>query len=279
MTSFGRFPLTIDQLSAGSAEPVLVVDFIDFSAARQLSQTLGNRTEDNPVYCLDPVSDLARDSAYWPLDALAEGYADLWLKSGPAGPRLTVVGYCSAAALSWTIAARLADQVATRLLLVQPTWPDAQFVSTSFGELRANLSGEPSAAPELAADPDQALRQMQRLLRDDLHLMAERAGMDATSPTLDELMDRYRAWLSFVLAGSAARARPMPTRPRPTILVTADAEPCVPDDGLLTYDIVRHSVPPEAPMDETGLADAVLAHTWQNPARPISSSAPTTQST
>jgi hypothetical protein len=264
VASFDRLPLTVDQLTTGPGDPVLVVDFIEFSAAQRLSEVLSRQATGNPVYRLDPVTDLTRDSAYWPLDKLADGYADLWLAHGPGRPRLAVVGYCSAAALAWCIAARLASLVQLGFVLVRPTWPDAQLISAEFADFRADLGGETTAVPDLEADPELALRQMQRVLRDDLHVMAAGSGLDPASPSLTELLDRYRAWLGFLLSSSEAQRRPWPGALHPHVLVGADTEPLVLHADSVAYEIVRCPVPGHALMDDANLADSVLTCAWQS---------------
>jgi hypothetical protein len=267
VASFGSLPLTIDQLSTGPGDPVLVVDFIEFSAAKRLSEVLSSQAEGRPVYRLDPVTDLSADATYWPLDKLADGYADLWLNHGLASPRLAVVGYCSASALAWCIAARLAGKVKLRFTLVQPTWPDVQLIGADFAGFRADLGAEATSAPDLAADPRLALRQMLRVLRDDLHVMAASSGLNPASPALTELLNRYRGWLGFLLSSSEAQRRPWQGTLQPQVVVGADTQPLIlhadPADSS-AFEIVRRPMQARDLMDDANLADSVLTGAWQS---------------
>lgn len=197
---------SLDQLADGGGDPVLVVDFVQFSTTQQLSDDLGRHAGGHPVYRIDPVTDLAREPGYRPLDVLADGYAETCLARGLAGGRLAVVGHCSAATLSLALADRLAGRAEVSSVLVQPTWPDQEMVAADFGSFRAELGAAAGPVPDLA-DPDLALAQMTVVLRDDLRAMALRVGLDPASAALADMLARYRAWLGFLLAGSTARRR------------------------------------------------------------------------
>jgi hypothetical protein len=207
MAPASSLTLSLDQLADGGGDPVLVVDFVQFSTTQQLSDDLGRHGGGHPVYRIDPVTDLAREPGYRPLDALADGYAEVCLARGLAGGRLAVVGHCSAAPLSLCLADRLAGRAEVSSVLVQPTWPDEEMIGTDFGSFRAELGAAAGPVPDLV-DPDLALAQMTVVLRDDLRAMALRYGLDPASAALGDMLARYRAWLGFLLAGSAAPHRP-----------------------------------------------------------------------
>jgi hypothetical protein len=263
MTVRDHSPLTIDQLVGGPNEPILVVDFIQFSAARPLSEILGSHSQDHPVYRADPVTDLTRDQAYWPLDELADGYSALCRQRGLGRGRLIIVGYCSAAGLSGQITARLARQADLSLFLVDPVWPDAELTAEHFMSFRASLGATPSPAPGGHADPRLALRDMLDVLRDDLHAMALSRGLDPVSPSLGDLLERYRAWLGFLLASQAVRGRPWPDGVHPQVLPGADGELLIPHAEPGSYRVIPQPASGSAPPDEAGIADAVLAHAWR----------------
>lgn len=213
--------LSLDRLAAGPGEPVLVVDFVQFSAARQLSEELAEHAGDRPVHRIDPVTDLARDPDFRPFGALVDGYAALCRQHGLPGGRLTVVGQCSAAPLAVALAARLGGPDRVRAVLVQPSWPDAAMVAGDLRTFRTELGADPGPAPEPGPDPSSALRRMVALLRDDLAAMARRTELDPASAVLADLLARYRAWLGFLLASSTA---PAPADP-PVVVPDADGSP------------------------------------------------------
>ncbi len=228
--------LALDRLAAGPGDPLLVVDFVQFSAARQLSEELAEHAGDHPVHRIDPVTDLARDPDYRPFGALVDGYAALCREHGLAGGRLTVVGQCSAAPLAVALAGRLGGPDTVRAVLVQPSWPDAAMVAGDLRTFRTELGAEPGPDPEPGADPAPALRRMAALLRDDLQAMARRDQLDPASAVLADLLARYRAWLGFLLASSTA---PAPAGP-PVVVPADDAD--------------------------RPLAERVLARAWPDPA-------------
>ncbi|HZB50671.1 MAG TPA: hypothetical protein VE547_16405 [Mycobacteriales bacterium] len=210
--------LSVDQLVAGRGDPVLVVDFVQFSAARQLSEELAEHAGDRPVHRIDPVTDLARDPDYRPFGALVDGYAALCRERGLGGGRLTVVGQCSAAPLAAALAGRLGGPDRVRPVLVEPRWPDAAMVAGDLRTFRTELGADPGPGPAPDADPARALRRMAALLREDLQAMARRDQLDPASAVLADLLARYRAWLGFLLASSAA---PAPAGP-PVVVPAAD---------------------------------------------------------
>jgi hypothetical protein len=210
--------LALDRLAAGPGDPLLVVDFVQFSAARQLSEELAEHAGDRPVHRIDPVTDLARDPDYRPFGALVDGYAALCRERGLAGRRLTVVGQCSAAPLAVALAGRLGGPDRVRPVLVEPSWPDAAMVAGDLRTFRTELGAEPGPDPEPDPDPARALRRMVALLREDLAAMARRSELDPASAVLADLLARYRAWLGFLLASSTVPAPPEP----PVVVPAAD---------------------------------------------------------
>ena len=64
MAPASSLTLSLDQLADGGGDPVLVVDFVQFSTTQQLSDDLGRHGGGHPVYRIDPVTDLAREPGY-----------------------------------------------------------------------------------------------------------------------------------------------------------------------------------------------------------------------
>lgn len=268
-----HYTLTIERLTAGAGRPIVVVDFLQLSSARQLAEVLSARSNGHPVYRIDPVTDLARDGRYRPLDSLADGYADACLRAGVVRRELTVAGYCSAAALALLIAARLAGRAKVDSVLVQPTWPDAQSVASDFGSFRADLGAgnqplsglDTEVTPDMAARPDVLLEQMHDALHRDLQVMAAARGLDTAGPALADLLARYRAWLGFLLSSRAALQRPWPREMHPRLLLGAAAEPLIPWSDPGSYHVVRLQVPDDELLTDAALADTVLAppRSWE----------------
>ena len=210
MTSAIHSDLVPRQLTTGVGAPVLVVDFVPLSAGASLSSLLGAKSRGHPVYAIDPVSDLVQVREYLReylsvadmAAAYAEGFVD-------AHPRVFVVGYCSAAPLALHIARILAVGRDVSVALVRPVWPDEGEIASEFAALRKGLGvGDSlrlgSLCVDAKGDPEQALAEMTEILHGDLVSMATSRGLDASSAVLIELLNRYRAWLAFLLAGQHA---------------------------------------------------------------------------
>lgn len=189
----------LERLAAGPGDPLLVVDLLQFTGAIELSAVIAAASNGRAVDRADPVADLASRRSYQPLDALADGYARAWLR-GVAGPQVTVVGYCSAAALAVLIAARLAPAAEVTTVLVEPMWPDDEMVSAGFAAIRATLGAREGSGPDLGAEPAVALAAMDQALGADLAAAARARGLDEAGAAYQDLLGRYRAWLGFLLA-------------------------------------------------------------------------------
>lgn len=262
MTPDSSVGLSLDQLSAGSGDPVVVVDFVQFSTAQPLSEELSRYGSGHPVFRIDPVTDLAREQAYRPFEDLVEGYVERCLQRGLDRGPLAVVGHCSAAALALAMAARLGGRAPVSSVLVRPMWADDAVIAADFRGFRTDLGADPGPVPDLTADPDLGLRQMSVLLRDDLRAMALTHDLDPASAALGDMLARYRAWLGFLLAGRAGRTGPRQWpdgTPPPVLLLDADAEPVLPGFEPGSCPVVRLPAPDGTPRTDAALADQVLA--------------------
>jgi hypothetical protein len=200
MTSIAGNELMLQRLTAGEAEPVLVVDFQAFSAAPRLSQLLSDLTKGRPVYQVDPVGVLSGDQRYASLPDLAAACVGAFLDSGPADGRVFVVGHCSAAALSLHIARMLEGRREIAVILVHPTWPDEKYVRIRFADFQASLQAESRPCPDLDGDSCRSVAQMEQILRDGLAARAVSLGLDGSTEAFSDLLGRYRGWLAFLLA-------------------------------------------------------------------------------
>jgi hypothetical protein len=192
--------MILRQLAAGTGQPVLVADFQAFSSAPRLSDLVSGRTEDRPVYQVDPLDALSQDRPYISLTDLA-AEADAWFtRSQPADGPAVVVGYCSAAGLSVHIAALLARSRPATAVLLRPSWPGTETITGTFATLAAGLGAPGLPCPDLDGDPGQCVRRMEELLGAELTALAASQGLDGSAGTFSELLLTYRSWLAFLLA-------------------------------------------------------------------------------
>jgi hypothetical protein len=259
MTPPNRTCLIPERLTPGDAEPVIVADFLRFSAGKPLSQLISARGEGHPVYRVDPVTDLARNGAYFSLAALAAGYADAFLQEAVACDRTMVVGYCSAAALALRIAAQLAGSRDVLAILVQPSWPDTTMIRSDFARFRADLGAANESCPDLEENPSRSLSQLGHLLHADLRAMATAHGLDESSSALAELLARYRAWLGFLLACRDALREPWSYKLSLNVLADAAGNALVPWFAPGSYQVTQLQPPDAEPVSGPDLARSVLA--------------------
>jgi hypothetical protein len=257
MTSPSLQPLKLVQLTSGAGDAVLFVDFAQFSSGRLLSEELSECCGDRAAYRIDPVTDLAGDQAYWPFGALADGYVEACLALGLNGRRVSVVGYCSAAALSLGVAARLAGQAAP--VLVLPTWPDVQMIAADFRCFRTELGARSQSLPDMTGAPSTVLRRMEDVLRGDLDAMAAAYSLDQASPNLGEMLARYRAWLGFLISTADALRWHGPPGLRPRVVLGSDSRTDMPGFAADAYEVIRLPVPEEDLLGCDELAASVLA--------------------
>jgi hypothetical protein len=192
--------MILRRLVAGAAEPVLVADFQAFSSAPRLSHLISGRVEGRSVYQVDPLGALSGDRPYISVADLAADAVGSFARSQPADGRAFVIGYCSAAAMSLHIAARLARSREVNAILLRPSWPDTGGVEEQFAMLAANLGAGQLPCPELDGDPDRCVRCMEELLRAELQTLVTSQGLDGSVDSFGELLLTYRSWLAFLLA-------------------------------------------------------------------------------
>jgi hypothetical protein len=207
MTQPARLTARLERLAAGAGRPIVVVDFLPFSSANRLGQLLCAHRADQPVYQVDPVTDLAACRGYLPLSALADAYADALAAEGLAHRPAILVGYCSAAVLALEITARMAPQGKACAVLVAPTWPDSAMIAAEYCRFRADLGGTGPDLPGCAAEGDDAQYQkMSGQLAEDLQAVAAANDLDASSAVFGDMLARYSAWLAFLIASREATA-------------------------------------------------------------------------
>jgi hypothetical protein len=252
----------LTQLTAGDAEPVLVADFQEWSTAPRLSRLLSGRSGGRPVYRIDPISVLASDQVYLPLEDLAAACAGEFRSCGPPEGRVFIVGQCAASALSLRVAELLQGTRNVAVILVQPTWPGGEHVWDRFAEFTANLGVADRARPDLDGDPAESVVRMEAMLRDELAAIAAGRGAGETADAFTELLAWYRAWLAFLLAcrNDLARHDGRPTaRPSAalsiTVLAGTASDAVVPGLAPGEYEVVQVPVLDQDPAISAALAD------------------------
>lgn len=262
MTACTPPALAVKRLTQGDAEPVIVIDFLRVSAAPRLSTMFAGEVCGHPVFAADPVADLARCAAIVPLAELAAGYADAFRATAPAAEAVVVVGYCAAAALALQVADRLAGSGRVRAILAQPTWPDAAMVSVNVAGFRADLGVTDGSPCDLDGDPGVILHRLEGVLRADMRAMARASGLDGSATVakaLADLLDRYRAWLGFLLASRAALERPWHPGVPVDVLAGTSGPAAVPWLGPGSYAVTRLALPGEERLAAALLARSALA--------------------
>ncbi|SRR6266705_859558 len=250
-----------ERLTADGAEPVFVADFQRVSSTPRFGELLSVGHSGHPVYQADPVGYLAARSGYQPLAELAELYASAFLGTGAVERAVTVVGYCSAAALSLRIAERLARSCEVRAILVRPAWPDDVMIDSEFARLRVNLGAAKTACPDLATDNASILRRMEQLLRADLRTMITARNLHEPSVLASGLHARSLAWLSFLLACREDVKAPWRGVPAPEVVTLPAGDALVPWIDPGAYPVTRISAADEGEEADRMLADLVLSRT------------------
>ncbi len=195
-----RSDLILRQITAGDAGPVLVADFQAFSSAPRLSHLISTRAQGQPVYQVDPLNALSGDRAYVSLADMAAEAAQEFGRSEPADGPVSVIGYCSAAALALHVATLLARSQPAVAVLLRPTWPGTEMITAEFAKLTANLKSSGRPDPVLDGNPGECVTSMEQALRADIAALAASQGLEDAEDTFAELLMTYRSWLSFLLA-------------------------------------------------------------------------------
>jgi hypothetical protein len=189
------------RLSPGDADPILVADFQAMSMAPRLSEVLSERIQDQTVFQIDPIGVLSGERLYVPLPELAAACAGEFLNCGADHGRVLVIGHCSAAPLALRVAGLLASTRSVTAVLVNPTWPGDDHVTTKFEEFLAKFGPGARPAPDLDAEPDRVVSAMGQVLLDEIVALAAARGVSGSAGAFSDLIVWYRAWLAFLLAG------------------------------------------------------------------------------
>src|SRR5215471_3826984 len=214
----------VDRLYGGGGTPLVSVDFQQFTVGDSAGEIFSRASSDHQVFRVDPVADLATAAGSIPtLPETAEAYAAS-LQEYSLGPQVTVVGYCSAAALSLQLAESLRQApLDVTSLLIQSTLPTDASISADFARFRSEL-GETSPADSLSGMRAQAAADAAgKVLADDLTGFLTRQGLDLDvgRALYQELIARCQAWLGFLISTQTALAQPWRHGLRPRVLLDA----------------------------------------------------------
>jgi hypothetical protein len=259
---------SLKRLAVGDAEPILVLDFQRVLSAPTFGESLGAVDSGRTIYHVDPVDEPASGRHNRSLAELATRCADAFRQAEPAATAVTVVGYCSAAALSLRIAEQLAPSIAVQTILVLPTWPDSAMIESELARLRTNLGAEQTTLPGLSQDGVGILGRITELLDADLRAMIKARNLHAPSVLASGLLTRSVAWLAFLLACRADVATPWRDVSPPTVITGTDRDPSVPWLALAAVPLTTVDLPTETGEADRLLADLVLQATRPTVARP-----------
>ena len=261
--------VAVRQLAEGRRRPVLVLDFLPFSELRPLGNVLAEHHDDHPVFRADPIGDLTATTGYHSVADLADCYAKACVEEAAlAASEPLVVGFCSTALLAVRLAERIGGP--PRVLLMQPSWPTEEQAWSDFASFRAQWApGVPAtdrgavvSGPGPHPTPEELLARMTTVLENEVPPAAAAQGLDTVDgqELVRQMLDRYRAWLTYLLAcAHELRAMSAPTLTL-RLLAGADDQLTLPWPQREAMRVVRVPAPGERLLDNADqLAAAVLA--------------------
>lgn len=251
----------MEPVADGNGAAIIVVDFLQFTPGGRPSTVLAARNDGHAVYRVDPVSELTGVAGFHDPPELADGYSRAFPMS--PGTPVTLIGYCSAAALALRIAEKLRHRsFPAAIVLIQPSFPPADISAGDFRQSGRNLGASPQTIPLDQAAPEAALSLVSEVLAADLAVAAARQspGGLPDAAIYQQLIDRQRAWISFLLATCRDRDRPWQQDLRPGVLLDRDATAEAPWLPLPAGNITRLPVAEDALVTEDVLPQAVFGH-------------------
>lgn len=196
---------TIEQLSSGDGEPILVIDFLSPMSETRLSSKIVGLGTDHTVYRIDPVSDISL-LGYRGVEELTTGYAEPWGRISETRSTL-IVAYCTTAPLGLQMAARLQKDGGAACLLVDPSWPDSNMLTSEYAEMRSKWQVDAPGEPLPALRGKQLYDHLEEAVRSDLVSYLVKQGLTTENANRHgaELIARCMGWLGFLLAMSDLR--------------------------------------------------------------------------
>jgi hypothetical protein len=226
----------IEILGTGrSGRAAIVIDFAAPTAARRIGAIVRDFRGAHTVCQLDPAEYLTGVTEPVPFGTLTEVCARSVVRAMAGFSEIIVVGYCSAALLALRISEHIAENVQSSAVLITPTRPDSALVREEYLRFREDLGAGAAAASDTRTDRTMTLTDMMAVLDADLHTVATRKGLPGDSPVFREMLDRYRAWLSFLSATSDANM-PVSAPTLRKVIFDVDGPPSVGDAGSIAWD-------------------------------------------
>lgn len=208
----------IRRLGNGRQGPILTVDFRGGRVHKNYLDLMGDFAGDWALYELVPFG-LAGEEI--PSPVVTASLAELYCAeiSAKLNDPFCLTGYCEGGPISYAIASRLQKlgHDVPLLVLVDSRPSCATGFATEYQNIVQVLSGQEdlpqeaaralaSAAPLLRSDPDTALAELCRVLAE---LAEPKLGADQYTASLyRQLLQRYRAWLAYLIASSNFEADP-----------------------------------------------------------------------
>lgn len=200
----------LERIVDGDLEPVILVDFAQFTDAGTVANLLGTADAGRGVYRADAVQDFEAAGGTMSLAQLADGYAREAAEL--PGKPVAVVGYCSAATLAMELANRLPD---TAVILVEPSWLTPDLIGAEAQGLRATLGAQ--HAGTAFAEPVTLSAVLDTLHADLVRkFTAEGLSDDELDMCVSMMVERYRAWFGFLFTSAET---PLSRLDRPVTIV------------------------------------------------------------
>ena len=189
-------------------DTIVLLDSAQFTARVTLSEMMSSGTGGWHVYPVDVVHDYVGRDGNPTIPDLAEQHA-AELLSRDHSP-VVVVGYCAAAMLTRHLVGALAGHGHTATeILVEPTWPTWETIVAEFRRLRLQLGVRrvDDRPLEWSVAGWQAVEGMLTVLREDIEQVSRDQRLSARESELfvKAFLDKYRAWLAFLVSTAASR--------------------------------------------------------------------------
>ncbi|WP_153812210.1 amino acid adenylation domain-containing protein [Streptomyces sp. SUK 48] len=215
MSSEGKPLARIAALRDSAVQPVVVVDFNEFTSKTTLADVAAAITAERGLYRIDAVTAPVTDTVG--IVELAQACAQELRRQG-VYPE-TLIGYCSAATLSMHLAAELTvpGSPGPRVILVEPSWLTPDLVRADAAGIRASL--ETTAREDYCGELSIEAVMDWLCLALVSRLRADGLPDDDLDLCLGMLSDRYRAWFTFLLQ---TLDTPIPADLRPDAVIVGN---------------------------------------------------------
>ena len=184
--------MIVDVIEGVMPTSIALVDFANLSPQGTLAGLVARDLSEYTVLRADVVTALGPELAWLSLDEVAQACVREFLGADP----VLLVGYCSTAALTLRVAAKLNENGChPAVVLIAPTWLTADSIKDEFREVRTSLNA--------IDDYDAPLERgsFSAVLREDLvrELRVEGFDEDEVAMGAEAVLARYEAWFYFLL--------------------------------------------------------------------------------